>query len=217
ARIVDKVRERYGRIATGQESGCCGPAATTAVSIGYGERDLEAVPEGANLGLGCGAPIEVLDLKPGETVLDLGSGAGFDAFLASRRVGPAGLVIGVDMTLEMIKKARANAAAGGYTGVEFRQGRLESLPVEDASVDAVTSNCVINLVPDKSIVFREIVRVLRPGGRLVISDIILDGPLPEAIATDLLAYVGCIAGAAQRPDYFAIVESAGLTGIHLYK
>src|SRR5881296_1701086 len=225
-RIVDKVRKRYGRIATGQEPGCCGgatgstcgdPAADAAAAIGYRDSDLEAVPEGANLGLGCGAPLDFLDLMPGETVLDLGSGAGFDAFLAARHVGDTGRVIGVDMTPEMIEKARANAAAGAFTNVEFRQGRLESLPLESATVDAVTSNCVINLVPDKSIVFREIVRVLRPGGRLAISDIVLDGPLPEAIATDLLAYVGCIAGAAQRRDYLAIVESAGLTGIHLYK
>jgi len=173
-RIVEKVRERYGRIATGEEAGCCGPAAgstcgdptTEAASrIGYQDRDLESMSEGANLGLGCGAPVGVLNLKAGETVLDLGSGAGFDAFLASRQVGDTGRVIGVDMTLEMIEKARANAAEGGFTRVEFRQGRLESLPVEDASVDAVTSNCVINLVPDKSAVFREVARVLRPGGR----------------------------------------------------
>ena len=224
SRIVDQVRERYGRIAEGKESGCCPPASTcgeavgaVAVGIGYKDRDLEVLPAGANLGLGCGAPVDLLDLQPGETVLDLGSGAGIDAFLAARRVGPTGRVIGVDMTPAMLDRARANAAEAGLTQVEFRQGRLEALPVDDASVDAVTSNCVINLVPDKSIVFREIVRVLRPGGRLVISDIILDGPLPEAIATDLLAYVGCIAGAAQRHDYFSIVESAGLTGIHLHK
>jgi arsenite methyltransferase len=225
-RIVEKVRERYGRIATGEESGCCGPAAGTpdcqpaadaASKVGYEDRDLESVPEGANLGLGCGAPVGVLNLKAGETVLDLGSGAGFDAFLAARQVGDTGRVIGVDMTLEMIRKARANAAEGGFTRVEFRQGRLESLPVEDASVDAVTSNCVINLVPDKSAVFRELARVLRPGGRLVISDIVLDGPLPQAVATDLLAYVGCVAGAMQRRAYFDLVQAAGLTGLRIHK
>jgi SAM-dependent methyltransferase len=224
-RIVDKVRERYGRIATGQESGCCGGAtgstcgdpAAEAAAIGYRDSDLEAVPEGANLGLGCGAPLDFLDLMPGETVLDLGSGAGFDAFLAARHVGDSGRVIGVDMTPEMIEKARANAAEGGFTNVEFRQGRLESLPLENASVDAVTSNCVINLVPDKSIVFREIARVLRPGGRLVISDILLDGPLPAAIATDVLAYVGCVAGAMERHAYFELAQAAGLTGVRFHK
>ncbi len=169
------------------------------------------------MALGCGAPIDFLDLIPGETVLDLGSGAGFDAFLAARHVGDTGRVIGVDMTPEMVEKARANAARGGFTQVEFRQGRLESLPVEDASVDAVTSNCVINLVPDKSAVFREVARVLRPGGRLAISDIILDGPLPEAIATDLLAYVGCVAGGMERRAYFDLVQAAGLTGIRIHK
>ena len=226
ARIVNTVRERYGRIAIGQESGCCGPAAASscgnpasaaAAAIGYRDSDLEAVPEGANLGLGCGAPLDFLDLMPGETVLDLGSGAGFDAFLAARHVADAGRVIGVDMTPEMIDKARANASEGGFTNVEFRQGRLESLPLEDASVDAVTSNCVINLVPDKSIVFREIVRVLRPGGKLVISDILLDGPLPEAIATDVLAYVGCVAGAIERRAYFDLAQAAGLAGVRVHK
>jgi arsenite methyltransferase len=225
-RIVDKVRERYGRIARGQESGCCGgatgstcgdPATDAATAIGYVGGDLEAVPEGANLGLGCGVPLDFLDLMPGETVLDLGSGAGFDAFLAARHVGDSGRIIGVDMTPEMIEKARAHAAEGGFTNVEFRQGRLESLPLEDESVDAVTSNCVINLVPDKSAVFREIARVLRPGGRLVISDIVLDGLLPPALATDLLAYVGCVAGAMQRETYFAAVKGAGLTGIRIHK
>src|SRR5262245_15963604 len=167
--IVDRVRERYGRIAKGQESGCCGPpagpvcddsAATMATRLG---RDLETVPEGSNLSLGCGAPIDFLDLMPGETVLDLGSGGGIDAFLAARHVGDTGRVIGVDMTPEMVQKARAHAAEGGFSQIEFRQGRLEALPVEDASVDAVTSNCVINLVPDKSAVFPEVVRVLRSG------------------------------------------------------
>lgn len=225
ARIVEKVRDRYGRIAEGKEPGCCptgpascgDPAAAAAVSIGYQGRDLEVVPAGANLGLGCGAPIDLLDLQEGETVLDLGSGPGLDAFLAARRVGPSGRVIGVDMTDAMLERARAGAASAGFTNVEFRLGRLEALPVPDASVDAVTSNCVINLVPDKSVVFREIARVLRPGGRLVISDILLDGALPRAIATDLPAYVGCISGAIERTAYFALVEAAGLTGIRIHK
>ena len=225
AQIVEKVRDRYGRIAEGKEPGCCptassscgDPAAAVAVAIGYQGKDLEAVPSGANLGLGCGAPIDALDLKPGEIVLDLGSGPGLDAFLAARRVGPGGRVIGIDMTPAMLERARAGAASAGITNVEFRQGRLEALPLADASVDAVTSNCVINLVPDKSVVFREIARVLRPGGRLVISDILLDGPLPRAVATDLLAYVGCVSGAMPRQAYFDLVAAAGLTGVRIHK
>jgi ubiquinone/menaquinone biosynthesis C-methylase UbiE len=143
-------------------------------------------------------------------VLDLGSGGGLDAFLAARAVGPSGRVIGVDMTPAMLERARANAQKGGFLNVEFREGRLEALPVEAASVDAVTSNCVVNLVPDKAAVFREIARVLKPGGRVVISDILLDGPLPESLARDVYAYVGCISGAALRRDYFAMLEAAGL-------
>jgi SAM-dependent methyltransferase len=229
-RLVDAVRERYGKIASGRVGGCCGSSATAspavggccgpsaAVSseeviskgIGYRAEDLASVPEEANLGLGCGAPIDPLELAPGETVLDLGSGPGLDCFLAARRVGPSGRVIGVDMTPEMLERARAGAAKHGLTQVEFREGRLEALPVADASVDAVTSNCVINLVPDKSVVFREIARVLRPGGRLVISDIVLDGRLPESLEKDIYAYVGCVSGAAQRGDYFALLADAGL-------
>lgn len=224
--IVDRVRERYGRIAERPGSGCCGPAAgcgtdvaTPEVSgqIGYGADELAAVPEGANLGLGCGAPVAHLRLERGEVVLDLGSGGGLDAFLAARQVGPEGKVIGVDMTPEMIQLATRNAERAGLPQVEFRLGRLEALPVADGSVDAVTSNCVVNLVPDKGRVFREIARVLRPGGRLVIADILLDGQLPEAISGDLLAYVGCVAGAVEREEYFAQVAAAGLTGVEVLK
>jgi ubiquinone/menaquinone biosynthesis C-methylase UbiE len=154
-------------------------------------------------------------LKAGETVLDLGSGAGIDVFLAADTVGPGGKAIGVDMTPEMIERARNNAATSGLSNVEFREGRLESLPVDDNSVDAVTSNCVINLVPDKLRVFREIARVLKPGGRMVISDIVLDGELPEPIRKDVLAYVGCVAGAMQRDDYFAALEAAGLSHVEV--
>jgi SAM-dependent methyltransferase len=175
------------------------------------------VPEGANLGLGCGAPLGFLAPQPGETVLDLGSGAGLDVFLASPLVGPAGHVIGIDMTPSMIEKARGNAARMGASNVDFREGRLEALPVEDASVDAVTSNCVINLVPDKAAAFREVARVLKPGGRLVISDILLDGVLPPAVEQDVYAYVGCISGAMQRPDYFAALEAAGLRDVEVLK
>ena len=214
--VVDRVRERYGRIADGEESGCCGTAeAEQAGRIGYQHDDLESVPEDANLGLGCGAPVPLLQLKPGEVVLDLGSGGGLDAFLAARHVGLSGRVIGVDMTPEMIGRAHENAQKAGLSHVEFRQGRLEELPVDDDAVDAVTSNCVINLVPDKAAVFQEIARVLRPGGRLVISDIVLDGELPGPITNDLLAYVGCVAGAMQREDYFDAVRAAGLSEIEV--
>jgi len=217
--LVEKVKERYGKIAEGAETGCCGPRVSTAccggdggvsLEIGYRNEDLTKVPEGANLGLGCGAPIGFLNLRPGETVLDLGSGPGLDAFLAADQVGPMGRVIGVDMTPAMLERARANTKKAGLANVEFREGRLEALPVADASVDAVTSNCVVNLVPDKAAVFREIARVLRPGGRAVISDIVLEGRLPDVIERDLMAYVGCISGALQRGEYFALAEAAGL-------
>jgi arsenite methyltransferase len=223
-RLVHQVRERYGRIAEGAEAGCCGPKGvcgspegTIALGLGYRPDELAGVPEDANLGLGCGAPITFLGLRPGETVLDLGSGPGLDALLAARQVGPSGRVIGVDMTPAMVEKARATAARLGLAHVEFREGRLETLPVEDASVDAVTSNCVINLVPDKRKVFAEAARVLRPGGRLVISDIVLDGPLPKAVEGDLMAYVGCISGGAPRDEYFALVRGAGLGAVEVLR
>ncbi len=225
-KLIQVVREKYGQIAKGADSccspvlgGCCGTTDQGAVAseVGYQSHELAALPEGANLGLGCGAPVASLELKPGETVLDLGSGAGIDAFLAARHVGPAGRVIGVDMTPEMLERARASAERAGLPQVEFREGRLEALPVDDASVDAVTSNCVINLVPDKGRVFREVARVLRPGGRLVISDIVLDGELPEAIRQDVHAYVGCVSGAQQRQDYFAGVRAAGLGEVEVLK
>jgi len=222
--LVQAVRDRYGSIASagtsccGPQVSCCGdPAASTASDIGYTAVDLGILPDGANLGLGCGAPVEALELQEGETVLDLGSGPGIDVLLAAQRVGPSGRVIGVDMTPEMIARARANVASSGIDHVEIREGRLERLPVDEASVDAVTSNCVINLVPDKFAVFQEINRVLRPGGRLVVSDIILDGPLPDAISSDVLAYVGCVAGAMAREKYFGLLEEAGLTSVEILK
>jgi arsenite methyltransferase len=219
--LVQVVRERYGQIASGGVSGCCGesasgPAAVT-TALGYDARDLAAIPEEANLGLGCGAPLAFLDLQPGETVLDLGSGAGIDVFIAARRVGPQGHVIGVDMTPAMLERARTAAAKQGFANVEFREGRLEALPVADASIDAVTSNCVVNLVPDKKAVFHEVARVLRPGGRLVISDIVLDGSLPAAVEKDLLAYCGCVAGALRREAYFALVGAAGLQDVEVLR
>ena len=209
------VKERYGAIATQARSGCCGSspnqgAAEIATRIGYQEADTAAVPEGANLGLGCGNPLALAGIVPGETVLDLGSGAGFDAFLASPRVGPTGKVIGVDMTPEMIAQARANAATGGYANVDFRLGDIEALPVEDGSADLVISNCVLNLVPDKTKAFAEIVRVLKTGGRIAISDIVLEKPLPETLSEDAEAYCACISGAMPREEYLAKLAAAGL-------
>jgi SAM-dependent methyltransferase len=187
------------------------------LDIGYSKQQLKGLPEGANLGLGCGAPIEHLALQPGETVVDLGSGAGIDVFLAADSVGPTGKVIGVDMTPEMLARARGNAVKAGITNAEFREGRLEDLPVESGTVDAITSNCVINLVPDKAAVFKEIARILKPGGRIVISDIVLDKVLPPEIEKDVYAYVGCISGAALREPYFAILKDAGLGDIEILK
>jgi len=228
--IVSQVKKRYADIAvTG--SSCCGPAATEAAGccarettapgisqeLGYLASDLAGVPKEADLGLGCGVPLGYLKLKAGETVVDLGSGPGLDALLAAKQVGSTGRVIGVDMTPEMLERARATAAKVGATNVDFRQGRLERLPVETASVDAVTSNCVINLVPDKAAVFGEIARVLKPGGRVVVSDIVLDRPLPEAVAKDVFAWCGCVAGASDRKQYLALVEAAGLGEVEVLK
>jgi SAM-dependent methyltransferase len=222
--VVERVRERYGRIATGEISGCgcsCGANADleteVAAGIGYADGEIAAVPEEANLGLGCGAPIAALDPRAGETIVDLGSGGGIDIFLAAPKVGPAGRAIGVDMTPEMLERARATAEKHGFTNVEFRHGRLEALPVESGTVDGVTSNCVINLVPDKGQVFREVARVLKPGGRLVVSDIVLEQPLPEKIATDLYAWVGCVAGAMLRADYLAELAAAGLGDVEILR
>ena len=218
--VHELVRERYGEIARAgvpvPEASCCGPKpAAIAERIGYRAEDVAAAPEGANLGLGCGAPLVHAALRPGETVLDLGSGAGFDAFLAAREVGPTGRVIGVDMTPEMLDRARRNAAATGNANVEFREGRIEALPVADGSVDVVVSNCVINLVPDKAAVFREVARVLGPGGRMVVSDVVLEQPLPEAVASSVAALTGCVAGAALRDDYLRTVAAAGLEGVEV--
>jgi SAM-dependent methyltransferase len=215
--IKSEVRARYGAIAATSGS-CCGPASgcgcgDTSLAIGYVSQDLEAAPDGANLGLGCGNPVALASLQPGETVLDLGSGAGFDAFLAAKRVGPSGRVIGVDMTPEMLSKARNLAAQHGYTNVEFRQGDIESLPVEDACVDTVISNCVINLTTDKARTFREAHRVLKPGGRLMVSDLVLLRPLPLEIRQNMDAYAACLAGALLKEDYLAVIEAAGFRQI----
>ena len=216
--IHEIVRDRYGEIARkGQPiAGCCGPsAAEIAERIGYSTTETAAVPEGANLGLGCGAPLAAAALRPGETVLDLGSGAGFDAFLAVGAVGPTGRVIGVDMTDDMLAKARANAERAGHRNVEFRKGFIEALPVDAASIDVVISNCVINLTPDKAAVYREVARVLRPGGRMIVSDVVLDAPLPAAIVNDVNALVGCVAGAALRTEYLDAIRAAGLVDVEV--
>ncbi len=184
-------------------------------NVGYADEDLRAVPAGANLGLGCGNPIALASLKPGETVLDLGSGPGFDCFLAANRVGPEGKVIGVDMTAEMLARARENARAGQYTNVEFRLGEIEHLPVADASVDVIISNCVINLAPDKEQVFREAFRVLRPGGRLMISDTVMLKRLPEPVQQSVGAYVGCLAGAIDKQTYLDLVTAAGFGDVQI--
>ncbi|MFI5395999.1 MAG: arsenite methyltransferase [Candidatus Binatia bacterium] len=211
------VRERYGRIAE-ESTGCCGTTgghAEHSRRIGYSDAEITAAPPGADLGLGCGNPTALALLRPGETVLDLGSGAGFDAFLAARVVGAAGRVIGVDMTSAMIAKAQENARKAGVTNAEFRLGTIEELPIEDASVDVVISNCVINLSPDKPRVFREAFRVLKPGGRLLVSDIVLRTPLPERVLASVEAYVGCVAGAALRSDYLQAITDAGFSQVQV--
>ena len=216
--IKKVAREGYAKIAK-QGSSCCGPvnsccgstdsAQDISKSIGYTEEELKAVPEGANLGLGCGNPVALASLKEGETVLDLGSGAGLDCFLAADRVSGSGKIIGVDMTPEMIEKARENAGKSNYTNVEFRLGEIENLPVADNSVDIVISNCVINLAPDKGRVFSEAFRVLKPGGRLMISDIVLLKELPDFIKDSIEAYIGCLSGAIMRDEYLGAIKASG--------
>jgi ubiquinone/menaquinone biosynthesis C-methylase UbiE len=189
--------------------------AISSLQIGYSPEEVQAVPVGADLGLGCGNPQAIAALQPGETVLDLGSGAGFDCFLAVRQVGPTGQVIGVDMTAEMVAKAREHAGEAGYANVEFRLGEIEHLPVADASTDVIISNCVINLSPDKPQVFRETFRVLKPGGRLAISDIVTTAPLPEEVRNDLALYAGCIAGAATITELEAMLLESGFDNIRI--
>jgi len=183
--------------------------------MGYTESEMNSVPEGANLGLGCGNPTAIAALRPGETVVDLGSGGGFDCFLAAAKVGNTGRVIGVDMTAEMIDLARANAKKGGFANVEFRLGEIENLPVGDCTADVVISNCVINLSPDKDRVFREAFRVLKPGGRIMVSDIVLLRELPGEVRNSVAAYVGCVAGAVSRDSYLNAVREAGFSNIRV--
>jgi arsenite methyltransferase len=220
--IRDVVREKYGAIVEGSKGCCggdsggcgCGDCGDTR-GLGYTEEQMKAIPKGSNFGLGCGNPLGHAQAKQGETVLDLGSGAGIDVFLASRDVGPEGFAIGVDMTPSMVSRARANAAEGAYTNVEFRLGEIERLPVADSSVDLIISNCVINLSPDKPAVFREALRVLRPGGRIVVSDIVLSRELPERVRSSVEAYAGCVAGASLQEEYLRLVREAGFLEVEV--
>ncbi len=218
--IRKSVRERYAAIAASGKSGCgcssascCSPKALAAkaqsAKLGYSKEELNAVPEGADMGLGCGNPQAIAMLKKGETVLDLGAGGGFDCFLAARQVGPRGRVIGVDMTPEMVAKARENARNAGFKNVEFRLGEIEHLPVADASVDVILSNCVINLSPDKAQVYRGAFRVLKPGGRLAISDVVAIKPIPKALQNDFEKHSGCVAGALQVRKLEGILQAVG--------
>lgn len=220
-KIKKIVTEGYAKIAREgisccSSSSCCGDANLNqdiGKAIGYTEEEMNAVPEGANLGLGCGNPVAIASLGEGEVVLDLGSGAGFDTFLAAAKVGEKGRVIGVDMTPEMLKRARENAIKGGYRNVEFKEGDIERLPVESNTVDAIISNCVINLSVEKRRVFKEAFRVLKPGGRMMISDLVLLKNLPDAIKKSVEAYVGCIAGATRKEDYLMFIKEAGFKDI----
>jgi len=248
--IKDTIKNRYGKIATGnteklegstsgaccapeegaadagaccgtaepveQQSSCCGSAQDeTSKVIGYSEDELSSLPEGANLGVGCGNPLALASVNEGDTVVDLGSGAGIDCFLAAKRVGDSGHVIGVDMTPQMLEKARANAEKGGYPNVEFREGEIENMPIEDNTVDVIISNCVINLSPDKPKVFSEIMRVLKPGGKFFVSDIVVNQELPEAIKASEAAITACVGGAILKTDYLGGLEKAGLTDIEI--
>jgi arsenite methyltransferase len=223
-KIKEKVREGYGRVAVenrsccGAPSSCCGSSASIqsiGEMIGYSKEEMNQVPEGANLGLGCGNPVALASLREGQTVLDLGSGAGFDCFLAAKAVGERGRVIGVDMTPEMVKKAWENAKKGGYRNVEFRLGDIEYLPVIDNSVDVILSNCVVNLSPNKPRVFSEAFRVLKPGGKLTLSDVVLLRPLPPVLANSAAAYLGCVAGASLKSGYLDMLSAAGFEDVRV--
>lgn len=223
--VKELIRARYGNIAAGTSSGACAPSCCDGSSLkaldeksqqmGYSNEELAAMPDGANLGLGCGNPQAIAEMKPGEVVVDLGSGAGIDCFLAAKQVGPQGHVIGVDMTHEMLAKARENAVKAGAGNVEFRLGEIEHLPIADNTADVILSNCVINLVPDKAQVFREAFRVLKPGGRLAISDVVNTAPLALELACDPTLVCGCVVGAAPTHQIEAWLADAGFTAIRV--
>ena len=216
ATVREEVRRRYGASASGKSAcadDCC--TSTDVTDLGYSTEDAAAAPEAANLGLGCGNPLAIASLKEGQVVLDLGSGAGFDCFLAARAVGKTGRVIGVDMTHEMLSKARENAQKNGFTNVEFRLGEIEALPVADNSVDVIISNCVINLSPEKQRVFNEAFRVLKPAGRLAVADMVATAPLPDHIKADWAAYTGCMAGASQITELERMLHAAGFENIKI--
>ena len=219
--IKQVVKGRYAQVAKQGQQSCCSRCGcgvnplAQAEAIGYTKEDLESIPEEAAMGLGCGNPTAIAVLREGETVLDLGSGAGMDVFLAANKVGSNGMVIGVDMTKEMIDKANANARNNGYENVEFRLGEIERLPVDDGSVDTIISNCVINLSPDKSKVFEEAYRALKPGGRLTVSDIVSEGALPDEIRNNPNAWAGCIAGALEQQEYLGKIRAAGFRDLQV--
>ncbi len=225
--VHEAVRRKYGGIAESSAAGCCSPAggccddtglarlAELSVTVGYTTEELSAVPQGANMGLGCGNPLAIASLQLGETVLDLGSGGGFDCFLAAQAVGETGRVIGVDATPEMVTKARRLAAEHEFTNVEFRLGEIENLPVADGSVDVIISNCVINLSPRKRHVFEEAFRVLKPGGRLAVSDVVATAVLPDEMKADLELHTGCIAGASLVDDLERVLREAGFVNVRI--
>ena len=211
-KIRNAVEKRYAEIAASGSS-CCGDQSL--VQIGYKQEELKALPQEALMGLGCGSPVRLAEIREGETVLDLGSGGGIDVFLAARRAGPSGKVIGVDMTPEMLARARQNAERLGLGNVEFRQGLIEALPLEDSSVDVILSNCVINLAPDKSLVFKEAFRVLKPGGRLVVSDMVAKGELPEEVRGNPELWASCIGGALPEEEYLETIRKAGFLTVEV--
>lgn len=213
--VLDAVRAKYGAVAESRLSNVDAGVQAVAEAFGYSAAELGSIPAGANMGLSCGNPTAMASIREGEVVVDLGSGGGLDVFLASALVGPEGRAIGIDMTASMVERARTNAAAGGYSNVEFHLATIDHLPLGDASVDCVISNCVINLAPDKPAVFREIARVLKPGGRVAVSDIALKGELPPEVASSMAAYVGCIAGAIRMKDYRKGLLDAGFEAVQI--